>query len=232
MNRSAANAAQFAQSPAESVPVATALSDLAHELANPLNAIAITNELAKRMLARGQYEQVARALDAIGADCDRCGRLLRDAQDFFSMEIGEVCSEIDLSALLEEAAQPLSGRGEIERRDTPSQYLLRGDARALRRLFSELLRNAFDHGARRVQIDTSGDGRQVCLRFRDDGPGIDPAVLPRIFDPFFSTERERHSGTGLALARKVAQAHGGTVDTEHSERGAALRVKLPVSERP
>ena len=228
MNRSAANAEHVVQSPAEPAGVIAALGDLAHELANPLNAIAITNELAKRMLARGQYEQAARALDAIGADCARCGRLLRDAQEYFSMEVGEVSSEIDLSALLEEAARPHGGRGEIERPDPPSQYLLRGDARALRRLFSELLRNAFDHGARRVQIETSGDGRQVCLRFRDDGPGIDPSVLPRIFDPFFSTERQQHSGTGLALARRIAQAHGGDVEAESSEHGAALRVKLPV----
>ena len=225
LNTTVANADERA---AAAAPLAAAIANFAHELANPLNTIAMTSELARRMLARGQGEKAMHALENIGADCNRCARLLRDAQDFLSMEIGEISSEVDLEALLEEAGEPLKKRGEIAQSASSSRYLLHGDARALRRMFSELLSNAFEHGARRLEVDLGSDGRQLCIRFRDDGPGIDPAVMPRIFDPFFSTDRQQRSGIGLAIARAVAEAHGGDVDAERAEQGAAFRVRLPL----
>jgi signal transduction histidine kinase len=209
------------------MPLARAIGELGHELANPLNAIAITNELAKRMLARGQHERVAQALETIGADCERCARLLRDAQEYMSMEPRERRDVLDIAALLDEVVRSQGERGEVQTHAPPDGYRPEGDARAVRRLFSEVLRNAFDHGAHHVQIEISHDAGELYVRVGDDGPGVDPALLPRIFDPFFSTARQRHSGLGLAIARDIAQAHGGDVDVEPAERGMVFRVRLP-----
>jgi len=162
LNTTVANADERA---AAAAPLAAAIANFAHELANPLNTIAMTSELARRMLARGQGEKAMHALENIGADCNRCARLLRDAQDFLSMEIGEISSEVDLEALLEEAGEPLKKRGEIAQSASSSRYLLHGDARALRRMFSELLSNAFDHGARRLSeklIGRNGVGHEAA----------------------------------------------------------------------
>lgn len=208
--------------------IARVIGDLAHELVNPLNAAAMSTELAKMMLSRGQYDRVAEALDRIGGDCMRCARILRDAQDYLTVTINAPQPGVDPIVLLEEASKMLSDRGEIVSDAATGTFSVDADPSALRRLFTELLRNAFDHGANRVEIraDRAGD----CLRIRvaDNGTGIQPVHLPRIFDPFFSTKRDRHSGVGLAIARRIAQAHGGDITAESGAGGTVLCVSLPL----
>ena len=68
----------------------------------------------------------------------------------------------------------------------------------------------------------------VLLVFEDDGPGIDPSVLPRIFDPFFTT-RERGTGLGLAVVQAVVLEHGGALRAGDSPLGGALfEIQLPL----
>ena len=208
-------------------PVSSDIANLSHELANPINAIALTTELAKRLLARGQTAQAAEALDAIAADCDRCTRLLRDAQDYLALEIHPVHEKIDLTAMLEDIARPLRARGEIAIAAPTEDCRVEGDVQALRRLFREVLRNAFDHGARRVEVALRCDAHAVHVRIGDDGPGIDPAQRTRVFEAFFSTQRQQHSGTGLSLARLIARAHEGDIEVESAEQGTVFRVTLP-----
>jgi len=105
---------------------------------------------------------------------------------------------------------------------------MQGDPTALRRMFTELLRNAFDHGANRVEIHAARANDSLHVRIADNGPGIKPIHLPRVFDPLFSTQRDRHSGVGLAIARRIAQAHGGDLSAESSTGGAVLCVSLPL----
>lgn len=229
MNQAATPGGRGAREPAQTPPVASAISNLTHELANPLNAIAISTELARRMLARGQVTEAARTLQHIGADCERCSRLLRDAQDYFSIEVAQTQCEVELQPLLDDSSRSLAGRGEIAWRGSPAAEKLRGDSSALCRMFRELLRNAFDHGASRVELEAQrGDG-EINVRISDDGAGIDPALLPRIFDPFFSAQRQQHSGVGLSIARMIAQAHGGDIVIENAGQGTVFRVTLPMS---
>ncbi|HEY3520393.1 MAG TPA: HAMP domain-containing sensor histidine kinase [Rhodanobacteraceae bacterium] len=210
-------------------PEASAMANLAHELANPLNAITISTELARRMLARGQAAEAAQALDSVKSDCNRCTRLMRDAQDYFSFEIGDCSEEIDLGRLLDETARGLQGRGTIAWRAPPEPSTVRGNENALTRLFRELLRNAFDHGAEGVELDMQRSAMgDLRVRIGNDGPGIDPMVLPRIFEPFFSTTHQRQSGIGLAMARRIARAHGGDVEVENQPGGVMFRVRLPI----
>jgi signal transduction histidine kinase len=227
VNRTAASHREPAATPVQPVLTETDIGNLAHELANPLNAIAITTHLAKRMLARGDSAAAAEALNTIGADCDRCARLLRDAQEYLSLAIHRPRDTVDLAAMLDEVSQPLRVRGEVAIHAS-NACRVEGDAPALRRLFREVLCNAFDHGAHRVSVDLECDGSEVNTRISDDGPGIDPALRARIFDAFYSTQRQHHSGTGLAVARSIAQAHRGDIEIEDAGRGAVFRVTLPV----
>lgn len=208
--------------------VAQVIGDLAHELVNPLNAAAMSTELAKLMLSRGQYEKAAEALDRIGGDCMRCARILRDAQDYLTATINEPEHGVDPGVPLDEASRMLSDRGEIANHALMGAFRMDGDPVALRRMFTEVLRNAFDHGATRVEIHVEGSNGSLCIRIGDNGPGIQPAHLPRVFDPFFSTKRDQHSGVGLAIARRIARAHGGELSAESREGGAVFRVTLPL----
>lgn len=208
--------------------IAQVIGDLAHELVNPLNAAAMSTELAKLMLARGQYDKAGEALDRIRGDCMRCARILRDAQDYLTVAIGQREPGIDPVAPLDEAIKMLSDRGEIVSDAASGAYSVHGDPTALRRLFTELLRNAFDHGASRIEIHADRAHDNLRVRIADNGPGIQPIHLPRVFDPFFSTRRDQHSGVGLATARRIAQAHGGSLDAESTGSGAVFVVRLPI----
>ncbi|MFM8780250.1 MAG: ATP-binding protein, partial [Gemmatimonadota bacterium] len=100
--------------------------------------------------------------------------------------------------------------------------------RELREVLLNLLENARLAGARRVTVtampDTAGG---ATLRVEDDGSGIAPELLPRIFDPHFST-RSSGSGLGLALARRLVEGWGGTIAVESTAGvGATFTVNLP-----
>jgi len=73
-------------------------------------------------------------------------------------------------------------------------------------------------------------GRWVRLEVRDTGAGIDPALLPRIFDRFVTGDDSRGTGLGLAIARQLVLAHGGEIDAESSPgAGTTIRVRLPLT---
>ncbi|HET6912195.1 MAG TPA: HAMP domain-containing sensor histidine kinase [Rhodanobacteraceae bacterium] len=231
MNRSPSPAAEDkASRPAPKLDggIARVIGDLAHELVNPLNAAAMSTELAKLMLSRGQYDRAAEALDRIGGDCMRCARILRDAQDYLTVAVDPSQEGVDPVVALEEASKMLSDRGEIASDAALDAFRMEGDPVALRRMFTELLRNAFDHGASRVDITAARAGDSLRIRIADNGPGIQPVHLARVFDPFFSTRRDEHSGVGLAIARQIAQAHGGDLTMESGAGGAVFCADLPL----
>ena len=107
-----------------------------------------------------------------------------------------------------------------------------GDERALRRLLSNLLKNAFEaQPARgRPTVRTLAEGGAVRLEVEDRGPGMPPEVLSRAFDPGFST-KGRGSGVGLFLARAIAEQHGGGILLESTPgQGTLARVRLPAAD--
>jgi signal transduction histidine kinase len=77
-----------------------------------------------------------------------------------------------------------------------------------------------------IWIDAHREGAATILRVRDDGPGIPSNLRAQIFEALFTT-KAKGSGLGLALCRRIAEAHGGTVTLEPSEHGAAFRVFIP-----
>jgi two-component system nitrogen regulation sensor histidine kinase GlnL len=120
---------------------------------------------------------------------------------------------------------------------------LLGDPHQLRQLFSNLLGNAFEalDGEGRVEIRVTlipGEDEpvgtvepqppRVVVEVKDNGPGIAPDDLERIFSPFFTT-KPQGTGLGLAIVRKVIDAHDGHIDAVSAPgRGATFRVTLPV----
>jgi len=107
-----------------------------------------------------------------------------------------------------------------------------GDAEKLRRVLINLTGNALDalEEARtpdpRIQVVSGEDlaGREVWLRVRDNGPGIAPEVLARIFSPFY-TSKSSGTGLGLAISKKLVDAHGGSIEA-HSTPGQGTEFLL------
>lgn len=106
------------------------------------------------------------------------------------------------------------------------------DPARMRMLFYHLAKNAYERlprgGSLNVTLKTSQDGRQALLSFEDDGPGFAQETLGRLFAPFNTTGRGK-AGIGLAVARRIAEKHGGTLEAyNRKERGALVEVKLPL----
>jgi signal transduction histidine kinase len=117
---------------------------------------------------------------------------------------------------------------------------IQGDPAQLRQIFTNFLTNAFEamNGAGLVEItavaqageeETGPDqnGPTVVITVSDNGPGIPPEVMDRIFSPFFTT-KPQGSGLGLAIVRKIVDAHDGRIDvSERAGGGTVFRVTLP-----
>jgi two-component system OmpR family sensor kinase len=108
-----------------------------------------------------------------------------------------------------------------------------GDEELLRRAIDNVLANVAAHtpeGSTAI-LTATGDGRQVAVEVRDDGPGVPPDQLPRIFDRFYRAgvpSRRPGSGLGLAIAAAIAAAHGGQVAAAPGEpHGLRITVILP-----
>jgi CheY-like chemotaxis protein/anti-sigma regulatory factor (Ser/Thr protein kinase) len=113
------------------------------------------------------------------------------------------------------------------------------DATRVEQVFSNLLTNALKYtpAGGHIRVTVRRDGDQALLRVSDNGPGIPPTLLPRVFDLFVQGERslDRRTGglgIGLTLARRLVELHGGTIEADSSPRGSTFTVRLPAIEAP
>jgi signal transduction histidine kinase len=119
--------------------------------------------------------------------------------------------------------------------DAASAGVLVGDPEQLRRVVINLVGNALDaldgrpSPPPRVDVEAGENlaGTEVWLRVRDNGPGIEPERLDKIFTPFH-TSKSNGTGLGLPIARKIVESHGGSIEVESSVgKGTEFRVTLP-----
>jgi signal transduction histidine kinase len=212
-------------------------SQITHEIRNPLNAISLNAELLAEELGPGGSGEAPSLLRAIGREIDRLNAVVEDYLRFARLpkpqKAREDLNEI-LSGLLDFIAPEMAAaRVEVRRELAPALPPVLGDEGQLRAAFLNLLRNGREAmpGGGTVTVGTrlAADG-EVEAEVRDTGAGIPEEVLPRIFDPFYST-KERGTGLGLAFALQVAQEHGGSLRCESQPgRGTAFFVRLPAAE--
>jgi signal transduction histidine kinase len=133
---------------------------------------------------------------------------------------------IELRSLLECVADAAAIHGEVRLEDGPAIFV-EGEPLALTRLFSNIVDNAVKYGSA-AELRTVSSDEQAVVEIRDEGPGIAPEDLERVFHPFFRTQAARALdvpgvGLGLSVARSIARAHGGEVTLEQAP-GAGLKV--------
>jgi PAS domain S-box-containing protein len=221
---------------------------LAHELRNPLaplrNALHI---LQLRGTDPGVLEQARGMMDR---QVTHLGRLVDDLLDVSRLTTGQVQlrrERLDLARLTRQAAADRRTAYEAKRvslevstPDTP--VWVNGDPTRLAQVLDNLLTNALKFTARDGQVYASvaadADGR-VVLTVRDTGAGIEPDMLPRLFEPFSQADRtlDRRDGglgLGLAIVKGLAELHGGSVRAQSGGlgRGAAFTVILPAYSEP
>ena len=214
-------------------------ASFAHELNQPLTAIAANALAARRMLAADRANpEVDAALDDMASEAHRAAETVRRLRALFRKEAaGQSLVEVnalidDVLNLLEASIRDRKITVRFRRGELPA---VRADELQLRQVFVNLLVNAQDaigvagEGPREIDIETvRADAACVAITIRDSGAGAPEADLERIFEPFV-TSKPRGLGLGLAITRSILQAHGGRIwASRNADRGLSLHVELPV----
>jgi signal transduction histidine kinase len=208
-------------------------AEVAHELRNALSVLETSLHLARR--AAKSAPDAAAKLEphfARMAEQIHAGQaIVREALDTVRVSAIER-RELDLRAfLMEVVASVPRGEGVEVEIDAPSARIA-VDARQVRQLLLNLLRNAVEaigesgRGRGLVRVAVRFEGDVLRIDIEDDGPGIDPAVAERLFQPF-ATSKAGGTGLGLAVCRRIAEAHGGSIHARpRAPRGTAMEVRL------
>jgi PAS domain S-box-containing protein len=225
------------------------LAGVAHELNNPLAAISGFSQL----LARGTWsDEDRKAIETIGREARRAERVVRDLLTFARQGTVMRSELVDLHGVIRHIVDTqryaLDTRGvRVLMGLSPEPVYVQGDTSRLEQVVLNLVVNARQaleamRGQRamtqhtlELRIETEiDDAMQVVLRVTDNGAGISPALLSRIWDPFFTTKEEGvGTGLGLSVVHSIVTEHGGVVDVESElGRGTIFTVRLPVVSAP
>jgi PAS domain S-box-containing protein len=219
------------------------LATLAHELRNPLAPIVNAVEVLHMQGSLAEGPVAARGI--ISRQLKLMVRLIDDLMDANRVTSGKLelrRSRVTLDAVIEQAletSRPLMRGHDLEVKLPDEPVWLDADPVRLAQVFSNLLNNALKYtppgGGIRVLAERRAGEDQVTIRVKDNGIGIAPDHMPRLFEMFSQAEgaRERSEGglgIGLALARALVEMHGGTVEasSEGHGRGSEFVVRLPV----
>jgi heavy metal sensor kinase len=216
-------------------------ADAAHELRTPLTALRGGLEVALR--APRSAEEYARVLRDSLEEVDRLTRLAEDLLLLSRTAAGGGLTRVPVELepllldVLEVGIRLARGTGVTARLGEATPATVLGDASALRRLLVNLVENAVKYtpagGAVELSLTTAGGIAVVAVR--DTGIGIEPAAVDRIFQPFVRLDEARSretggAGLGLAIARSIAVAHGGTLTVESTPgRGSRFVLRLPTA---
>lgn len=218
------------------------LATLGHELRNPLSSIAASAEILRR--ADVPDANAAGAVQIIGRQVDHLRRLLNDLLDVARSIYGKLTLDPQVLSPLDVAASVAATfhgaiRREVEITVDGPRAWVRVDPTRMRQMIENLVDNAQKAGARHVRMLVVEDGDWVELRVADDGVGIPPELLPRLFEPFVQGKQpiDRAAGglgLGLALCQRLAVAHGGSLSAQSAGRGkgSTFTIRLPKSPPP
>jgi signal transduction histidine kinase len=210
---------------------------VAHDIRNPLSAIKMQTQLLRARTGGGSDRQTIAMLDAIHRDILQVESVVQDLLDL--ARPGELKREaVSLTAVVEDAldhvAPHLTYRKiQIHKQMNSDLPPIPLDAPRFKQALLNIIGNAADAmptgGTLTVSATMHADTSEVRLDVSDNGMGIDPALLPNVFDPFVSSKRDG-MGLGLVNAKAVMEGHGGRIEIAPiPPRGTRVSMWLPVS---
>jgi two-component system, NtrC family, sensor kinase len=217
----------------------TATARILHQIKNPLQTIVLHADLLQDERMVGDAAVRSELAEAIVAESQRLVVMLEElsvyaagsqrALDRQSLALDAVVREVLARGRGGAAGEPPRvGAERLER------VTVLGDGYYLRQAIENLVRNAREAMAGlpepRLEVTLVREGPQAVLRVSDTGPGIDPARLERIFEPFVST-KGTGMGLGLAICREIVEAHGGVLEVESDVGvGTTFTLRLPLED--
>ena len=216
------------------------MADLSHELRTPLGIL--HGEL--EAMEDGVRPLTRESIKSLQTEVSTLNKLVSDLYDLSLAEAGAMTFQhtpLDLVELVRAATpayeQRLADAGiAFDLQLNAKELVVLGDARRLKQLICNLLENSLRYtdrgGVLAITVGRSVD--QAVMTFSDSAPGVDPEHLARIFDRFYRVEGSRSrasggAGLGLAICKRIIEAHGGEVEARHSPLGGLLMtVRLPL----
>jgi signal transduction histidine kinase len=208
------------------------VGSIGHELRNPLGVMESSLFILKGRL--GDDERAHKHADRIGDQLGVANRIITHLLDLIR-DRPLVVEPVGLQRLLDDAALALQWPAHLSLAQEGMGGLpdVPGDASQLRQVFVNLLENALQAMAAQagerpgqVRVRAAARADHVEVAFEDDGPGLAPAALQRLFEPL-NTTRPNGIGLGLALCRRIAERHGGTLTYVPGAAGARFLLTLP-----
>lgn len=215
------------------------LAIVSHDLRSPLTTITMTASMLSEM--QPPEEELPQQFDVIRLSAKRMTRLIDDLLDVTTIDIGHRLpiekNPVDLSDLISELSEifrpQAAGRNiDLNWETEVSSATIPADRDRLNQALSNLVGNALKFTPERgfVSIRAADSGDHVEFSVTDDGPGIPPEHLQRIFDPYWQMKRTARMGAGLGLpiARGIIESHGGRIWVESDgKRGSTFRFTIP-----
>jgi signal transduction histidine kinase len=217
------------------------VSGVAHELNNPLSVIIGYGQL---LLARDVPPQLKRPVELMVSQGDRMAKIVRNLL-YFARQRPPERAAVDVRQVMEQTLAlrlnhlTLSGIV-VEREFDEGLPPINGDSQQLEQVFLNLLLNAEQaileakpHGRIILKARLRLDGHAILASVGDDGPGIPPDVLQRVFEPFYTTKTVgMGTGLGLSVSYGIVQEHGGRLSVESRPGETTFTMELPVTEVP
>lgn len=207
------------------------LADAAHEMRTPLAVIMASSSQA---LSRPRSsEEYVRSLSEIRSAAERAAAGVNEMLDLVRFENGQTMPRVGplrLDLLAEEIAAAVRADDGVIIAEPSDPVVVAADMALLRQAVENVVRNA-SRRASRVELLTRIDRHDGVIEVVDDGPGFDPAVLPRVFERYQRGDRRGEAGIGLAIVRAIAVAHGGSVAASNNTDGpgATVSIRIPLS---
>jgi signal transduction histidine kinase len=220
------------------------LASLAHELRNPLAPIRSAVEVLRRPELGAHHRGEAQAV--IVRQVEHMTRLIDDlldvsriTRDMLVLRVQRIGLEQVMAAAIETSRPLIAEREHALHVELPAEPVhLDADPARLAQVLSNLLTNAAKYTAPggEIRVAAEADDREVLIKVTDTGIGIEPDMLPMVFDLFVQGDRSRDRsggglGIGLTLARRLVMMHGGAIDVHSAGpgQGAVFSVRLPVA---
>lgn len=215
---------------------------LAHEINNPLSGILTYAKLLRKWVdhddgGQGRKKDICDSLDLIASESRRCGDLVKNLLTFsrttpMNLQATNLNQIIDRSLRLIQHQLDLAGI-QVQPQLDPELPQVVCDGAQIEQVLLALMVNAMDAmpqgGNLWLTTQASRESNTVRVIVRDDGTGISPDILPRMFEPFLTTkETGRGVGLGLAISRSILERHNGSIEVQSElGRGTTFTITLP-----